>query len=115
MKISVSSGKYDVIGSGLVIADSWNSNIEFHLHISNLLIFNIILVFLEKEKEKRKLEIETGNNTVTFNCINFEDTSGTAYPLEIATVKGKKIFLSFRNYGEKDIMRKIEYTFFVEK
>ena len=115
MTISISSGKYDVIENGIVIADSWNSEIEFHVDANAILKFDIILKFIETSDGKQNFTKEVKDNKITFECVNFGNSTGTAYPLEIATIVGKKMYLNFRNYGEKDVMRKIEYTFYIER
>lgn len=115
MEVKVSSGKYNVISSGLVLADAWDSDIEFHVQIIKGTILNIKLKFEEKEGRNRDLEIESEKNALVFKCINFSDSSGTAFPIEIGTFIGKRLFFNFRNYGEKNVMRKVEYTFLTEK
>lgn len=115
MNITVSSGKYDVIQSGLVIADSWNSDIEFHLQLSKITVLNVTLRFVEQEGADKNFEVLAESNALVFKCTNFMDSTGTSYPIELATIKGKKVFLNFRNYGEKNVMRKIEYAFYSEK
>lgn len=115
MEVSASSGKYSVISSGLVLADDWDSDIGFHVQITKEMVLNIKLKFEEKEGAGRDLEIEAGKDELIFKCINFSDSSGTAFPIEIGTFLGEKLFFNFRNYGEKNVMRKVEYTFFTEK
>lgn len=115
VQVSVSSGKYDVVSSGMIIADSWDSDIEFHLKVMKLLPLNVKLKFEENPEFEKIFKVESEENAIVFRCINFKDSTGTAYPIELATVKGKKILFYFRNYGEKNVIRKIEYTFYVEK
>lgn len=115
MKITVSSGKYDVIENGSVIADAWESDIEFHLYVNPLGYITLILHFEEQKDSERKIEFEAKENKIKFTCINFEDTVGTSRPLELGVISGKKVYFNFRNYEEKKVMRKIEYTFYEEK
>lgn len=115
MNVTVSSGKFDVISSGLVIADNWESDIEFHININKLIKLHVKLRFIEEEGAERDFRIESEEAALVFKCVNFGDTVGTSYPLEIASFSGKKIYFNFRNYEEKKVMRKIEYTFYTDK
>ncbi len=115
MNVTVSSGKYDVISSGCVIADAWESDIQFHIHLNALTILEVELRFEYEEGKDRNFTVESTGKSLLFRCVNFSDTVGTSHPLEIGEFLGKKIFLSFRNYEEKNVMRKIDYAFYTYK
>ena len=48
MEVKVSSGKYNVISSGLVLADAWDSDIEFHVQIIKGTILNLSLIHISE-------------------------------------------------------------------
>lgn len=115
MKVTVSSGEYDVISSGCVVADSWESDIQFHIQLEDSLTIEIVLHFEYLENKEREFSVESTENSLIFKCVNFSDTVGTSQPIELGVFFGKTIFFGFRNYEEKHVMRKIEYAFYTNK
>lgn len=114
MKINILSGSYKIIKSGSIIADEWASDIKFQLCPNAIISMTICLHFEEREGHERSLNVQSNTNTITFVCVNFGDTVGTSHPIEIGKISGKRIYFNFRNYEEKRVMRKIEYTFYEE-
>lgn len=112
MNVTISSGKYNVISSGCVVADSWESDIYFHVQINTSLTLEIVLHFEEIEGKGRDFTVEAKEKALYFKCINFSDTVGTASPLELGEFLGTTLFFYFRNYEEKGVMRKIDYAFY---
>ena len=96
MKINILSGSYKVIKSGSIIADEWASDIKFQLCPNAIISMTICLHFEEREGHERSLNVQSNTN------------------IEIGKISGKRIYFNFRNYEEKRVMRKIEYTFYEE-
>ena len=115
MKITASSGNYQKIDSGLIIADKWDSDIIFHITDEKDFNYDVILKFKEDESGKQEFSrtIEKSKNTTIFECVNFRDTTGTKRPIQVVALEEKKVYITFRNYGEKNVMRKVEYTFYL--
>lgn len=118
MNVSLSSGCYDIISSGTALTANYTSDFEFTVDMSQSFKFNIILKFESNKEEKQRVNQTVANDTITLNCINFDNALGTGLtvPVEVATFQGKKVYLNFWVYslGEKNL-RQILYTIYSER
>lgn len=120
--IKVSTEHYNVLASGSVILPA-GEYCEFE--IENL---RFRFSFTEKKEENGKeikseitgrLVQEEGGNYLSFNVVNYDGLFSTPrQPLEVGTLKGKKLLFSFSVaalVGNEDPYRIVHYTWFTEK
>lgn len=84
--------------------------------------FNIKLIFKTDKDIEQSAERMVSGNEVAIRFTNFDNPlgSGTSNPLEIATINEKKLYMHIWVYGvgqkqNVTIVRKIEYTVFMER
>jgi len=114
MKVEISSGNYDVIDSGTIVANLAEP-IEFK--VSNLKF--IITFKSDIKQEKTTVEKEVlGTDTLKFTLINFNNSLGhrNNSSLSLGKYGSQKLFLNYGVYSISDTIGKIfHYTFFLEK
>jgi len=114
MNIKISTGNYDVIDSGTVI-NIVNETIEFV--ISDLTY--VIEFRNDSEKANNPVEKEVINNrSLRLVFYNYNNSLGTGNlnPVAIGTIKGRRLFISYRVYALSDNSGKaFHYTFLLEK
>lgn len=121
MGLTISSGEYEVVGSGVVTAFDENGTINFHYMMDDKFqfSFNLILSFKNDETGNQIIHRTVTDNTIEFECCNFNDSgTGTSKPISLASSKGKTMYIRFWCYFDGDMAgknktRKVEYTFFV--
>lgn len=114
MDFKISTSGYNVVSSGSVILYGADSELRLSVVASKTFSFEIILEFIKNDEKEQNLSKAVEENTITFKCINFNNSlgTGTVEPLSIATIGGKKLFLHFWSYLMGDAsVRKVEYTF----
>lgn len=123
MKINIYTSNYEVIDHGTVFLFDENSDLTFDIDTGKEFSFQLTIKFINDDNGKQIINrtINLENKVITMECLNFLSSgTGTSKPIEIATVKGKKIYLSFWMYLEgdyegKDKTRSLKYTFFLER
>lgn len=117
--ITVYSSGHQVLGSGSVITYSNTSDISFIIEMDETFKFQLVLKFEDIAGKESKIDLapDTQKNILTMTCINFNNSLGigTTAPIEVATFRGKTIFLHLWVYtlGEKNL-RKITYSLYLE-
>lgn len=121
MKISKSSEGLEVIDSSTVYLP--NPESDFTLHFCDEPGFDMTLEikFVNEESGDAVIKRYAEGNKIHYDCMNFSDAgTGTTDPIELAVLKGKKMYIMFwsclqgRWEGKKKI-RKVEYTIFLER
>lgn len=118
MDVGLRSGCYNILSSGTALTTNYAADFEFNVTMSPSFTFNIILEFESNKDDKQRVNQTVSNNTITLQCINFDNALGTGLtePVEIATYQDKKVYLNFWVYslGDKSL-RQILYTFYTER
>ena len=92
MQIHLSSDKYDIIHSGQVFLFEKNKNLRLEVDTEDDLIFTIELRFYENESGDQEIRQNINENQILLSCYNFHKMgAGLKTPVEVATVKGKKL------------------------
>lgn len=116
--IKKTSGNYNILDSGSIIAFDKSSNICFDLDLNESLKFTLTLNFVEKEKEKPSIASSVTNDAIVLVCTNFEDEFGVGLidPIRLAIADDKEVYFRFwvRKIG-KSGTKEVVYTFYVEK
>ena len=122
MEISVKSGRFDVIGNGVLFSYDKESIFKIKLNFNeggdNPFIFTVQFEFIKDDKNGGiKLKTDEDNGVIILKCMGFDSTFGTGNvePIELATYNGGKIYLRFQEYLLGDATRKLEYCFYQEK
>lgn len=116
MQISLSSGNYDIIASGQAFLFSKDSDFRIEIQANREQAFSITLNFIEDQSCKQDIRVATNGNGIMLTCINFQNTgSGTKEPVEVASIDGRKLYLTFWSYLEGAGSRSVKYTIFNEK
>ncbi len=121
MNIFITSGGYEIISTGSVIAFEEESDISFHFVGDESFQFDLKIIFKTDDTGHQTINRTVQGNSIEFNCINFNNAgTGTSVPIELATFQGKKIYIRFWSYLLGDMpdqkkARKIEYTFYAGK
>lgn len=121
MKIKLSSSNYDIVDHGSVILYQEDSELTFDIDTENGFKFQLVLKFKNDNNSKQCVNRTVMNNIVTLDCINFMSSgTGTGIPVEVATIKHKKIYIAFWVYVEGDMVGKkktksVKYTLFMER
>lgn len=111
------SGKYKIVDSGNIITFDENSGVEIVVKPSETFSFKVSIEFEENGGERNLEKTVYGeSNEIIIKCINFEMGAGTAEPLELATVSGKKVFFHFwvEKIAASQYIRSVQYTVFIE-
>ena len=116
MQIHLSSDKYDVIHSGQVFLFEKNKNLRLEVDTEDDLIFTIELRFYENESGDQEIRQNINENQILLSCYNFHKMgAGLKTPVEVATVKGKKLYFFFWSDLIAGESRSVSYTFFFER
>lgn len=118
MKILKYSSNFEIIDSGALIAYDNDSNVIMSIECDENFTFNLKFVFDSSDCKDHNLKLRIDDNTIELTCTNFDNAlgTGTAKPIELATVNGKKVYLNFCAYSLlNNAMRKIDYTIYVER
>lgn len=121
MKIKLSSSNYDIIDHGSVILYQEDSELTFDIDAENGFAFQLILKFKNDSELQQCVNRMVANNIVTLECVNFMSSgTGTGIPVEVATIRNKKIYIAFWMYVEGDIVgqkktKSVKYTLFMER
>ena len=122
VKVDISSSNHDVIASGTVLTYGNNGDVTLNVQLDDF-HFTVILKF-EYEGNGKKQELrseESAKNTITFTCVNFNNPFGTGAtaPMPIGSFMRRKLLINFWvsicGNNEKEALRKIEYSFYLEK
>lgn len=119
MKIEKTSSGYTILESGSIITyDQENNDILFSITMDESFSFSLSLKFTSNSEKQYQLQQSVSENTITLNCINFDNPfgTGTNKPIELATFQNKKIYINFwvTALGNKG-MKQISYTFYYEQ
>ncbi len=119
MKIEKSSANHTILDTGSVITFDSSAELSFGIDMDENFKFDLILKF-EKDDKNIKYDVKkaVNGNVITLTCINFDYDLGigTNFPIELATVNGKKVYINFWVYAlGEDSLRKITYTFYQER
>ncbi|WP_146115983.1 DUF6864 domain-containing function [Malikia granosa] len=99
---------FDVVASGTVITAD-NNNLEFQL--SHL---RVVLLFVSDSGQVRIGGSSAVGSTLNLELYNFNNSigSGTTSPIEIGTLAGRKLWLSFMVYAlSAESSKTVHYTF----
>lgn len=115
MNVEKATGSYNVLDSGTFLTYDSNAGASFTIKMDETFSFILNLEFESSEPNESFLKQKVSENTITFTCENFDNSLGigTKTPIELATFRGKKVYINFWVYmlGEKAV-RKIVYTFY---
>lgn len=112
MEINILTNGYKVISHGDVILYDTNSEMKLDIKTDSDFRFSVVMKFSKSEDGKRDFRMLTEENTIVFECYNFNPRgSGTVDPISIATVNGKEWLIHFWSYimGDEG-PRRVEYT-----
>lgn len=121
MKVTLYTSTYKIIDHGIVFLFKEDGDLTFEIDTGNFFSFKLILTFISKENEPQIINRTIKSNVITMECINFLSSgTGTSIPIELATIHGKRIYISFWTYLEgdvsgKDKSRSVKYTIFSER
>jgi len=118
MVIEKSSSNHIILESGSVITYSNSNEVHFSIKMDDSFSFDLILKFSSDDEKQYRLEQNVTNNTITLDCINFDNPmgTGTKKPIELATFNNKKIYINFWvNSLGKNALKKIAYTVYSER
>ncbi len=121
MKIRITSGEYEIIDSGIVIAAEEDKDVTFHVEAGIAFSFSLQLTFKNNDSGEQTIERNITGNQIKFDCYNFFNAgTGTSELIELATYQGQKMYIKFWSYLDGDLpkkkkTRKIEYTFYLGK
>lgn len=106
----VKTGGREVVASGTVITGE-KSNLEFQLaHL------RVVFSFESDGSQPRLGPSSATGSTLNLTLFNFNNSigSGTTSPLEIGSLQGKRLWLSFMVYAlTPDSSKTVHYTFMV--
>ena len=120
MIVKKQSSNYDVLDYGTIILFDEKSNFVLYVDTEDNFKFQVTIDFSDDNSGQKFIDTKTKNNEIKMTCMNFLSSgTGTSVPIEIATWKSKKIYLSFWVYIEGDVegagkTRSIKYTLFIE-
>lgn len=80
--------------------------------------FDLLIKFTSNDEEQQRLQQSVSGNTITFNCVNFDNPlgTGTKKPIELATFNSKKVYINFWvNALGDNALKKITYTIYSER
>lgn len=118
MVIEKISSDHLVLDSGSVITYSNANDMLFSIKMGDSFSFDLALKFSSNSEKQQELQQSVSGNTITLNCINFDNPlgTGTKTPIELATFNGKRVYMNFwvNALGDK-ALKKIAYTFYSER
>jgi len=110
--VSVTTSGKELINSGIVHLDS--NEVTFKVR-------NLIFVFkfvVDKNESRFETEADAENNQLTFKLYNFNNSLGQGLltPLQLGTLSGKKLFISFfvHTTDAENALRSFQYCFYLE-
>lgn len=118
--IRQSSGKYNIIDSGMAMTYGPEDGVELVVNLENKLEFALVISF-DGIEEESKININVDEKTNSIKMVFYDDKRTLGYgierPLEIAQIEDKKVFLRIwiSPMGRESRAKKIEYIFFKEK
>lgn len=116
MRISLSSGKYDIVASGQAFLFSKDDNFRIEIQAENGFAFSLLLNFRENESGKQDIQAKTNDDEIVLTCLNFKSTgAGLKEPVKLAEIDGRKLYFIFWSYLDGKASRSVKYTFFAEK
>lgn len=90
MRISLSSGNYDIVASGQAFLFSKDNDFRIAIQADSGFSFSLTLNFIENESGKRDIQVKTKENEVALTCLNFESTgAGLKEPVRLAEIDGR--------------------------
>ncbi len=115
MQIRLSSDKYEIIDSGQVFLFEKNKNLRLEVDAEDDFDFVIELRFYENESVNREIRQNIENGQILLSCYNFNrEGAGLKFPVEVATIRGKKLYFMFWSDLLGEESRRVFYTFFYE-
>lgn len=118
MTIEKTTSDYTIVDSGAVITYSGMSDLTLSVKANKDFTFSIVIRFESAKEKEQKIERNVSGNLITLTCVNFDNSlgTGTAEPLDIATIEGKKLYLNLWAYAlGAGAQRYIVYTFYQER
>lgn len=108
--LQIRTDGFDVVANGTVITAN-NLNLEFQLaHL------RVVFSFLSDGTSTRLGPASASGSTLNLTLYNFTNSigAGTTSPIEIGTLGGKKLWLSFMVYAlSPESSKTVHYTFMV--
>lgn len=117
MKVRAKIDDLKVICSETAILETANNILNIEIDAENGFKFQVNFIFTDEENnEEQNLSSKVENGNIIIQCTNFKNPLGTGlkFPMEIATVSKKKVFLTFWVYGIGDSSKKVEYMLLME-
>lgn len=115
MDVRIKSGNTKVIASGTVI--SYNNNpIEISFGLGGNALKLIFDFKNDKKQNERRIEAkQLGNNELKILLLNFNNLlgTGTAKPILIGTLSGKKISINFKVQDNDKTSKTLHYTIYL--
>lgn len=108
--LSIKTGGRDIVAAGTVITGE-NANLEFQLaHL------RIVFTFTTDGGQTRLGPSAASGSTLSLTLYNFNNSigSGTTSPVEIGTLQGRRLWLSFMVYAiSPESSKTVHYSFMV--
>lgn len=123
LDVKIEFGNYLLVNSGIAIFYDMTSDLKLNITLGEQgEDFNFTVIFkFTQDNGEREFRRSVEGDTITFTCVNFDNTlgTGTTAPIELATYKGKKVAMHLWAYAlgehKKPQGRKIEYNIYLEK
>lgn len=118
MTIEKSSSNHVILESGSVITYSNENEVLFSIKMDDSFGFDLLIKFTSNGEKQQQLQQSVSGNTITFNCVNFDNPlgTGTKKPIELATFNSKKVYINFWvNALGDNALKKIAYTIYSER
>lgn len=121
MEVKAFSDDLKIVSSGSLLMATQDSQLRLDVKATDSFSFSIVFRFVREDGRMqaidKKIEETSDGATVIYSCVNFDNGlgTGTIEPLELATVSGNELLISFWVYlmGDSDRgARKIEYSMF---
>ena len=113
--IKAYSGNHAVFASGMLFSFSKKDDFRLEITPNKDFTFNIYIKIVENGGNRDVLKtVEDKDMYIT--CVNFGLGAGTTFPLEIATVENKKMFLHLwlEAVDSSSNVYKLNYTIYIE-
>ena len=119
MDLTINSDNYKILKSGTVMCFSKDSSINLICSFKEInFSFEVEFDFLDTETKEISMQkkIEE-NNKIILECMNFNNTLGTATTraIDLATINNKKMYINFLVTKLDNSPRVMHYTFYIEK
>ena len=113
--IKAHSGNHTVFASGMLFSFSKYDDFKLEITPSEDFSFNLFIKIIEDGGARNVLKTVEGKD-MYITCVNFGLGAGTTYPLELATVNNKRMFIHIwlESVDSSSNVYKLNYTIYIE-